>query len=577
VRPALRRWSLPVASLAIVAPASAQPSVSVNLGPPNAIQIPSLPTNPPDAVRTSLGATISEATGYTYTFNPIIRGTGLLGSILIPSDISLGDELNTFTPGMYRVVYGAVRNPPGPIPSPPPAPIQTRVYFEPVGGTFSGLTLSLTLSLEIHADRTAVAAIRNITKPSGVGLNVVSGAAVISTFTPPPPVHTEWHFDGSLLSVRETGQFPSSGPSRLRYLDDPAFGPILGGPGQLTDYPNPPTPTGVTQAQSAFGTTTSFGLPPIGGRTATVYRTSPTRNLADPTNRAKSRGLGLALWPNTRDTWPDDKLASWTLILDLYIPASSWAAEYPVALFDTNHNNDTAADAFIRQAGGQGSIGYVANPPSGLIPTPLLGPDRWMRLAISADSYRQGNSRIFIDGVLVGTSGAGWLYNSTKSTDPRYPNISDAQPVGTPVPPATWAAWGQFPSPWAHIPDPAAPNDSSKATPMGSTVCLFADLQGRGEAVYIANLFFADEAMTDTQIASLGGPDARGILYLPCPADADGNGLIEPADVATFVSLWFGSLTAGTLAGDFDGNGQVQPADVAAFVAAWFAAVAGGC
>jgi hypothetical protein len=63
----------------------------------------------------------------------------------------------------------------------------------------------------------------------------------------------------------------------------------------------------------------------------------------------------------------------------------------------------------------------------------------------------------------------------------------------------------------------------------------------------------------------------------PCPADADGNGQITPADVATFVSRWVNSLSQGNLDGDFDGNGSVTPADVAAFVSAWFAAVGGGC
>jgi hypothetical protein len=63
----------------------------------------------------------------------------------------------------------------------------------------------------------------------------------------------------------------------------------------------------------------------------------------------------------------------------------------------------------------------------------------------------------------------------------------------------------------------------------------------------------------------------------PCPADADGNGQIEPADSALFVNRWFSSITGGTLEGDFDHSGVVDPADVAAFVAAWFAALTTGC
>lgn len=64
----------------------------------------------------------------------------------------------------------------------------------------------------------------------------------------------------------------------------------------------------------------------------------------------------------------------------------------------------------------------------------------------------------------------------------------------------------------------------------------------------------------------------------PCPADADGNGLVEPADIAVFVNLWFNSLILDNLDGDFDHNGVVEPADIASFVSTWFAAlIAGGC
>lgn len=62
-----------------------------------------------------------------------------------------------------------------------------------------------------------------------------------------------------------------------------------------------------------------------------------------------------------------------------------------------------------------------------------------------------------------------------------------------------------------------------------------------------------------------------------CPADWDGNGQVQPADVAAFVNTWFAALGSGTLAGDFDNNGLLQPADVAAFVNAWFAALSTGC
>ncbi|MBS0197483.1 MAG: hypothetical protein JSR77_12065 [Planctomycetes bacterium] len=546
----LRRFATLVGA-ALASTAGAQSSVSIDL---TGVSISSTPTNPPDVVRNSGTATISAAPGYLYTFNPTVRGTGLLGAITIPTPKPLGDVLNQFVPGQYRVVTGAMRNPPGTRPC--------QVFFNTVGGTFSGLTINLTLDLDVLADGVGQAAVRNISKPSGLGLSVTAGGGTIQTWTPPPPVYTEWQFEGNLQSVKENGLAPTSGPSKLRYLDDARFGPILGGPGNENNLPNPPTPQGVTAAQSAFGLASSFGIPLPGGEDDTVYRTSPPRNLADPTNRTKSRGLGLLMWPNTRDFWPDDKIAQWTFIWDLYIPASAWASEWPVPLIEDNHNNDQAADCLIRQSGGSGSIGYGVEPGQ-FVSSALLGPNRWMRVALVSDGYRLAQGRLFVNGTFIGTTSGDWVYNSTKSTDPRYGDVSTAQPVGTPVAPADWAAWGQFPSPWVF-----APNASNTA-PMASTVCLFSDLQGRGESVYVANMLFSDEAMTDAQIAALGGTSARGIMFprppARCVADYNADGGIDGGDVEAFFIDW----SNGSAAADVNEDGGVDGADVEAFFTAW--------
>ncbi len=539
------------ASLAAASLAAAQPSVTIDL---TGVSIASSGTSHPDVVRTSGTATISPATGYLYTFNPTVRGTGLLGALVIPTARPLGDVLNGFVPGQFKVVTGAMRNPGGALP--------VHVFQSSVGGTFSGLTINLTLDLDILPTGIGRAAVRNITKPTGLGLSVTTGAGTISTFVPPPQVFTEWHFDGDLRSVKQTGEHPSSGPSRLRFLDDPAFGPILGGPGEETDYPSPPTPQGVTAAQSAFAAASTFGIPGPGGVDRVVYRTSPTRNLADPGNRAKSRGLGLALWPNTRDTWPDDKIGHWTFIWDLYIPAAAWTAEFPVALIEDNHNNDAAADCFIRQVGGVGSIGYGVEP-GAFVTSGLIGPGRWMRLALVSDGYRQSQGRLFVDGIFIGTTAGDWVYNSTKSTDPRYGDLSTAQPVGTPVPSADWNAWGQFPSPWVF-----APNAGNPAL-MGSTICLFADLQGRGESVYIANMLFSDDILSDAQVASLGGVNPRGIMFLTesarCIADFNEDGGIDGGDVEAFFIAW----ESGNGPADVNEDGGIDGGDVETFFIAW--------
>jgi hypothetical protein len=56
-----------------------------------------------------------------------------------------------------------------------------------------------------------------------------------------------------------------------------------------------------------------------------------------------------------------------------------------------------------------------------------------------------------------------------------------------------------------------------------------------------------------------------------CPADFDGNGMLNPDDLADFIAAYFSSPAGpGT---DFDGNGTLNPDDLADFIAAFF----GGC
>jgi hypothetical protein len=518
-----------------------------------------------DIVRMSpAGTPIRAAAGYQFAFNPIVTGTGLFAST-IGTNRPLGEVLNGFVAGGQRTLFGAVRNRAGTVP--------LRLDTEVVGGTFSGITVSLTLIHEILASGQAQGAIRNIQKPFGLGLNVNSGGLIVSTWTPPAPVVTEWHFDGDLQSVRENGLAPTSGPAKLRYLDSAQFGPIPGGFGALDQYPTTPTPTGVTQAQSAFGTTTAFGIPPVPGAGGpdTVYRTSPPRSAANPTDSASSRGIGLSLWPNTRDFWPEERNGQWTMVWDLLIPQASWDAAKArtdgvnqcIPLVETSSNNNSEADLILKVTGagaGAASVGdrtYVG--------AATIQPNQWFRLAMVIDHYARGEGRVFVNGQFLGTTGSDWLYNACKSTDPHWGDASAASPSGTAVAPGTWASWGQFPSPWAQL-NPGA----SVPVYMYSTASLFADLAGRGESVYVANMLFTDEAMSDAQVAALGGPNARGIVYLrplPCRADYNGTNGVDLLDIFAFLTDWF----AGNPRADFDGMNGVDLLDIFAFLQAWFA------
>ncbi|MBX3359649.1 MAG: hypothetical protein KF745_14615 [Phycisphaeraceae bacterium] len=80
---------------------------------------------------------------------------------------------------------------------------------------------------------------------------------------------------------------------------------------------------------------------------------------------------------------------------------------------------------------------------------------------------------------------------------------------------------------------------------------------------------------------SIGGPlaDVGAFEFqgTSCRADRDGNGVIEPVDIAVFVNAWFFGITTGSTDSDFERDGDVDPADIAAFIQAWFGAIANGC
>jgi hypothetical protein len=83
----------------------------------------------------------------------------------------------------------------------------------------------------------------------------------------------------------------------------------------------------------------------------------------------------------------------------------------------------------------------------------------------------------------------------------------------------------------------------------------------------------AGEVVLALKFASIGANDEKVVKFPPvdcnppCPADFDGNGSAEVADIFAFLSAWF----AGSASADFDENGQVQVNDIFAFLSAWFA------
>ena len=499
---------------------------------------------------------IVPATGYHYHLDGTVITTGIAESI-IPSGSTLGQMLDILSPGQSRLLDGYIRNQSGSLPNQ-----HNSIWLQQYAGTLFGLDIGLTLDLSISDQGMGAFEIRDINIPLGFlfgTLTIDPGSALIDTWTPSPIQQTEWHFDSDLSRV------PHSGPSELRFLDDPAFGTILGGIGN-EDTPNPAAPTGITQAQSAFTTTDALGIAGPANTNTTVYVTSPARNLSD-SNPDLYRGIGLALYPKTQPAYPGAYFGQWTLIFDLYIPQASWNTEWPVALINGTQNNEGPADCLIRNPGnGNGSIGFAVQPGQ-YLQTNLIGPDQWMRIAIVGNLMQTGQSRVFVNGSFLGTTGSDWFYNSVDPTNPLYGD-------GEPVDPTDWQNWGNFPSPWAmssgNFPGSQGP------TKLGSALGLFCDLGdstlgpgGRSEAVYLANLYFADDMLSDAQIIALGSPAPDGILFTtpPCPPDFNNDGNVNTQDFIAFLNAW----TANDPRADFNNDGTINTQDFIAFLNAWTA------
>jgi len=569
------------ASASCAAPLCAQSmSVTVDLSGV-VIDFPS----PPDITRDSLNDPapgsdffILPADGYNFSIEGLLLLRDPLFGLPLGDPVMLTDLLNQVEPGSSQLLNGWIRNRFGGLPS--GGIIAWRERFE--GGAF-GAELGIDLEISVADTGVVTFAVRNIESSLGEftpTLDFQDGTSSLSTWEPSEPQLTEWRLNGDF------GSAEGSAKAALRYLDDPSFGTILGGIGS-EDTPTPSTPTGVTAAQSSFvDTAADPGVPAVGGVDDIVYLTSPAFNLSDPGDDALRRGIGLVMYPAVMPEYPGGFVGQWTMVWDLMIPASSWYEDFPantqprqrmVALVQDNHNNEGGADVWLANLGGAPHIAYAPEGEdlAGDMPLALpIAPGEWFRLAIVVDEFQAGISRVFVDGVFIGEILSDWLYNNTDPT-PGQQFYGD----GEPVPPGDWAAWGEFPSPWAKssgVNNPDPDTGDPIPVPLASTVCFFSDLTfGGSQPVYTANMAFVDALMDDADVIALSGPSGEGIFDLGGGGCNDADvaepfGVLDLADIAAFVSAFTTQDPLADLAEPF---GVFDLADLSAFVGAF----TGGC
>ncbi|MBX3747783.1 MAG: immunoglobulin domain-containing protein [Verrucomicrobiae bacterium] len=142
---------------------------------------------------------------------------------------------------------------------------------------------------------------------------------------------------------------------------------------------------GLTQQGTSFGTTTSLGIPDIGGVAAPVMRFSEFNFPA-----------GYAMPVSADPNGGGSQVNTWTLFLDVLYPQEShnrWRA-----LIDTDGGFfGEDADFFINTANGIGISGNYSG---------TIQPNTWHRIAIVVDAPNN-QIRKYIDGIEVGTQAAG--------------------------------------------------------------------------------------------------------------------------------------------------------------------------
>ena len=228
---------------------------------------------------------------------------------------------------------------------------------------------------------------------------------------------------------------------------------------------------GMTSSISNFATTNGTTVPNI--------NSVPASYLGVPVMPDASYGYNVEFTNSGGNGGSTDYINLYTFIFDIYAPnPGGW-----MALLNTNPANTNDADFYVDPSGfvGIGDLGYSG--------AGAFSFDAWHRLVITAD-LGAGDVRYFVDGTKVFDRNGGSLL------DGRFALFSNVQ--------------------------------------AGADVRLFNENDTSGNythAAYLSAFAFEDRTYSDSEVATLGGPNAAGILV---PEPAAGGLLLLGVACATF-------------------------------------------
>ena len=234
------------------------------------------------------------------------------------------------------------------------------------------------------------------------------------------------------------------------------------GPGTLT-Y------AGTTASSTSFGTSNGTTVPNING--------TPTQYMNVPKMTTLTNGYDLT-FTNSGANGGGSYINQYTFAFDLLAP--SLPGNGYLALLNTNNTNATGNDAdfYIKATGSAADVGITGGTYSS---GGALTLNAWHRVVITADlssaTAANNSIKLFVDGVRV-VNATGY------SRDGTFALFSNAN--------------------------------------AGSDVRLFNEGYDSAGAYtnqfYLSAVAFTDSTLTDTQVGSLGGPQAAGIFVVPEPS-----------------------------------------------------------